>query len=75
VYGGIELARLGGVWVWVGIAVALIEATTVLVLRAHYSADVLAAIFTALWAATAASVLAPYVDGALAGFLGALVGG
>lgn len=75
VYGGIELARLGGVWVWVGIAVAAIEATTVLVLRAHYTMDVFAAIFTALWAAAAAALLAPYFDRALAGLLGALAGG
>ena len=75
VYGGIELARLGGVWVWVGIAVAAIEATTVLVLRAHYTMDVFAAIFTALWAAAAVGLLAPYFDRALAGLLGALAGG
>src|SRR5258705_306053 len=67
VYGGIELARLGGVWVWVGIAVAAIEATTVLVLRAHYTMDVFAAIFTALWAAAAAGLPPPYFDRALAG--------
>jgi hypothetical protein len=75
VYGGIELARLGGVWVWVGIAVSAIEATTVLVLRAHYTMDVFAAIFTALWAAAAAGLLAPYFDRALAGLLGAFAGG
>jgi hypothetical protein len=75
VYGGIELARLGGVWLWVGIAVAAIEAATVLVLRAHYTMDVFAAIFTALWATAAAGLLAPYFDRALAGLLGALAGG
>jgi hypothetical protein len=71
VYGGIELARLGGIWVLVGIAVAVIEATTVLVLRAHYTMDVFAAIFTAIWAAAVAAAFAPYIDRALA----ALVGG
>lgn len=75
VYGGIELARLGGVWMWVGIAVAVIEATTVLILRAHYTMDVFAAIFTALWAVAAASLLAPHLDQALARVLAALVGG
>ena len=47
------------------------EALTVLVLRAHYTMDVLAAIVAALWAADVASAAAPAVDRALA----ALVGG
>jgi hypothetical protein len=49
----------------------VIEATTVLVLRAHYTMDVFAAIFTAIWAAAVAAAFAPYIDRALA----ALVGG
>jgi hypothetical protein len=68
VYGALELARLGG-WslVLLGVAIVLFEAGAVLVLRAHYSADVFAAIVTALWAAGVAETLAPWVDRGLAG--------
>ena len=45
-----------------------------LVLRAHYTADVFAAIVTALWAASVAEVLAPSVDRAVAGLLRLVVG-
>jgi hypothetical protein len=54
-----------------GVVIAIVEASTVLVLRAHYTMDVFAAIVTALLAASAADSLAPSVDRALA----ALVGG
>jgi hypothetical protein len=71
VYGGVELARLGGpVWPVVGLAVAALEATTVLVLRAHYTMDVFAAIVAALWAVSMADALAPGVDRAIATLLG-----
>jgi hypothetical protein len=67
VYGALELARLGGGWfVLLGVAVVLFEAGAVLVLRAHYTADVFAAIVTALWAAGAAEGFAPIVDRAIA---------
>jgi hypothetical protein len=67
VYGAVELARLGGpVFVALGVAIALIEAATVLVLRAHYTMDVFAAIVTGLWAAGVADVIAPICDRALA---------
>jgi len=72
VYGCVELVRLGGpVLPALGVAIASVEALTVLVLRAHYTMDVLAAIVAALWAADVASAAAPAVDRALA----ALVGG
>ena len=72
VYGCVELVRLGGpVLPALGMAIAIVEALTVLVLRAHYTMDVLAAIVAALWAADVASAAAPAVDRALA----ALVGG
>jgi len=72
VYGCVELVRLGGpVLPALGVAIAIVEALTVLVLRAHYTMDVLAAIVAALWAADVASATAPAVDRALA----ALVGG
>jgi hypothetical protein len=67
VYGALELARLGGLWLaLLGVAIVLFEAAAVLVLRAHYTADVFAAIVTALWAAGAAEGFGPVVDHALA---------
>src|SRR5947208_15074209 len=72
VYGCVELVRLGGpVLPALGVAIAIVEALTVLVLRAHYTMDVLAAIVAALWAADVASAAAPAAARALA----ALVGG
>jgi len=63
VYGSIELARWGGTPAAVlGAAIVLVEATTVLVLRAHYTMDVFAGAVTALWVACAAAALAPGVD-------------
>lgn len=46
----------------VGIAIAVFEATTVIVLRAHYTMDVFTGVVAALWAAQTASRLAPNVD-------------
>ena len=67
VYGALELARLGGLWLaLLGVAIVLFEAAAVLVLRAHYTADVFAAIVTAVWAAGAAEGFGPVVDRALA---------
>jgi hypothetical protein len=54
-----------------GVVIAIVEASAVLVLRAHYTMDVLAAIVTALWAVSAADALAPGVDRALAALVGA----
>lgn len=63
VYGAIELAAHGGAWgLWLGLAIAVGEAFTVLVLRAHYTMDVFAAVVTALWAAEVAWTLAPLCD-------------
>jgi hypothetical protein len=71
VYGSIELAHFGGPpAVILGIAIALVEATAVLVLRAHYTMDVFAGAVTALWVWTAASALAPAFDRALVSLLG-----
>src|SRR3989442_1964775 len=73
VYGCVELVRLGGpVLPALGVAIASVEALTVLVLRAHYTMDVLAAIVAALWAADVASAAAPAVDRALAALVGGL---
>lgn len=48
VYGAFELSRLKRPWLTVlGVAIALFEATTVLMLRSHYTMDVLAGILAA----------------------------
>ena len=72
VFGCVELARTGGpILPVLGVVIAVIEAGAVLVLRAHYTMDVFAAIVTALWAVSVADVLAPSVDWALAALVGA----
>jgi hypothetical protein len=71
VYGGIELAHSGGTLaVLLGVAIILIEVTTVLVLRAHYTMDVFTGAVTALWVWTVASALAPGIDRSLVRVLG-----
>ena len=74
VYGALELARLGG-WelTLLGVAIVLFEAGAVLVLRAHYTADVFTAIVTALWAAGVADLVGPAFDRALAALVSALL--
>jgi hypothetical protein len=72
VYGSLELARWGGApTAALGIAIVLIEAATVLILRAHYTMDVLAGALAALSASAAAAWLAPGLDR----FLAQLAGG
>jgi hypothetical protein len=67
VYGALELAHAGGAsWGIVGAVIVLVEAATVLVLRAHYTMDVFAGAVTALWVWCASSVLAPGIDAWLA---------
>jgi hypothetical protein len=66
VYGCLELGRIGGpLGIAVGLLVALIEVTTVLVLRAHYTMDVFTGAVTALWVFGIAGELAPAVDAVL----------
>lgn len=63
VYAAIELVRWGGnAWLPVGVFVAVFEIFTVIVLRAHYTMDVYAAIMTAIVAVFAADALAPWCD-------------
>jgi hypothetical protein len=58
VIGAIEVARVAPTWLAVAAGVvAFLEAATVLVLRAHYTMDVLAAVFAAFFAAGVAAVL------------------
>ena len=63
VLGAIELAHAAPVWLAVlaGI-VAVVEAATVIVLRAHYTMDVIAAMFIAWGSYAIAQQLAPWVD-------------
>lgn len=64
VLGAIEICQLGPWWLGViAVLVALGEALIVLVLRAHYTMDVIAGAFAAWFAADMAARLAPFVDG------------
>jgi membrane-associated phospholipid phosphatase len=63
VLGAIEAAHFGPVWLAVGAAaIALTEMLIVLVLRAHYTMDVVAGALAAFLAAEAAGKLSPVVD-------------
>ena len=64
VLGAIEICQLGPWWLGaIVVVVALGEALIVLVLRAHYTLDVIAGAFAAWFAADMAARLAPFVDG------------
>jgi membrane-associated phospholipid phosphatase len=67
VLGAVELARTQK-WplVALGIGIALFEAASVLVLRAHYTMDVFTGAVTALLVAQLAAKVAPWCDRALA---------
>lgn len=70
VLGALEVARTGPPWLGALAAViAGVEALTVLVLRAHYTMDVFAAVFAAWGADVAAREIAPRVDAWLGGLL------
>lgn len=63
VLGALALSQEGPPWLaGLGAVIAALEALAVIVLRAHYTMDVLAAIFAAWGAHEAATRLAPYVD-------------
>jgi hypothetical protein len=67
VLGAIELAHAGPPWLaLVMCGVAVLEAATVLVLRAHYTMDVFAAALAAFFAYNLGAAAAPAVDGWLA---------
>jgi hypothetical protein len=67
VYGALELAHHGGTALAIlGAVIVLVEAATVLVLRAHYTMDVFAGAVTALWVWGVSSALAPGIDAWLA---------
>lgn len=68
VLAAVELARMGTSpegkrrWLALGIAVAVFEATTVLVLRAHYTMDVFTGAVVARYASILASRASPSCD-------------
>jgi len=67
VLGAVELVRYGGrSWIPVGILIAVVEATTVLALRAHYTMDVFTGAIVALYASVLAERWAPWCDSMLA---------
>jgi hypothetical protein len=64
VLGAIELCHFGPWWLGlIAILIALGEVLVVLVLRAHYTMDVIAGAFAAWFAADMAGRLAPFIDG------------
>jgi len=64
VLGAIEICRVAPWWLGtIAIAVAIGEAFVVLVLRAHYTMDVIAGALAAWFAADMAARLAPWIDG------------
>jgi hypothetical protein len=64
VLGALQLIHTGSPWLAaLGIGIAVGEAITVIILRAHYTMDVFAAIFAAWAADVFARHLAPHVDG------------
>ena len=63
VFGATQLARLKRPgFLALGVAIALFEIATVLVLRAHYTMDVFTGAIVALWAAHIADRAAPMLD-------------
>jgi len=71
VYGALELAHWGGAaFAILGAVIVVVEAATVVVLRAHYTMDVFTGAVTALWVWCASSALAPGIDAFLAGGFG-----
>jgi hypothetical protein len=67
VLGGVELAGTKRrSLLWLGVGIAVFEAATVLVLRAHYTMDVFTGAVTALLVAHVAARIAPSCDAALA---------
>lgn len=71
VLGAVEIARLGGRrWLCLGVAIVVFEVATVLVLRAHYTMDVITGAVAARYATMLASRIAPHCDR----WLGRLVG-
>lgn len=63
VLGAIEAFHLAPPWLgWLAIAIAVLEAFVVIVLRAHYTLDVITGALAAWWAATLGSLVSPFID-------------
>ncbi len=70
VFAATELARLGGRWLtMLGVVLAIFEATTVLILRAHYTMDVFTGTIVALYVAYLVERISPPIDRWLARYL------
>jgi hypothetical protein len=71
VYSAATLAGDWGPWgLAIGLLIAIFEATTVLVLRAHYTMDVFTGIVCALWVYSLGGTIAPWVDEAVRSWVG-----
>jgi hypothetical protein len=71
VYAAATLAGDWGPWgLAIGLVIAVFEATTVLILRAHYTMDVFTGIVCALWVYSLGGTIAPWVDGAIRHWVG-----
>ena len=63
VLGAIEAFHLAPPWLgWTAVAIALLEAGVVLILRAHYTLDIIAGALAACWASSLAGSVAPWFD-------------
>lgn len=62
IFGCLELARLGRPWLALAIPLAVFEIVVVLVLRAHWTADVFAGALAALWVGSISERLAHPAD-------------
>lgn len=63
VLGAIEAFHLAPPWLgWLAIAIAGLEALVVIVLRAHYTLDVITGALAAWWAAALGSQVSPLID-------------
>jgi PAP2 superfamily C-terminal len=66
VFGAATLAGHFGSWgLALGLAIAVFEAVTVLVLRAHYTMDVFTGIICALWVYSVSGNFSPWLDAAI----------
>ena len=71
VFGAATLAGHFGTWgLALGLAIAVFEAVTVIVLRAHYTMDVFTGIICALWVYSVGGSIAPWVDHTIAHWVG-----
>ena len=71
VYGACTLTGHWGPWgLAIGLLIAIFEAVTVLILRAHYTMDVFTGIVCALWVYSLSGTIGSWVDGAIRQWVG-----